>query len=100
MASSIVKGLEGAVMSRPSLGVKLGLLPPEGRDLILAGAILSITLNPLVFATVDGGRLDPGQAGIEKAVGAIGGTTCHAALRPVVVHPTSVNAGANAVEKA
>lgn len=35
------------------LGVVLGLLPPEGRDLILAGAILSITLNPLVFATVD-----------------------------------------------
>jgi CPA2 family monovalent cation:H+ antiporter-2 len=31
----------------------LGLLPPEGRDLILAGAILSITLNPLVFASVD-----------------------------------------------
>jgi len=35
------------------LGVALGLLPPEGRDLILAGAILSITLNPLVFATLD-----------------------------------------------
>jgi CPA2 family monovalent cation:H+ antiporter-2 len=35
------------------LGVTLGLLPPEGRDLILAGAILSITLNPLVFAAVD-----------------------------------------------
>jgi len=35
------------------LGVALGLLPPEGRDLILAGAILSITLNPLVFATID-----------------------------------------------
>jgi CPA2 family monovalent cation:H+ antiporter-2 len=36
-----------------ALGVVLGLLPPEGRDLILAGAIMSITLNPLVFATVD-----------------------------------------------
>ncbi|WP_020085691.1 YbaL family putative K(+) efflux transporter [Hyphomicrobium zavarzinii] len=35
------------------LGVTLGMLPAEGRDLILAGAILSITLNPLVFATVD-----------------------------------------------
>jgi CPA2 family monovalent cation:H+ antiporter-2 len=32
------------------LGVALGLLPSEGRDLILAGALLSITLNPLVFA--------------------------------------------------
>ena len=35
------------------LGVALGLLPSEGRDLILAGAILSITLNPLVFAILD-----------------------------------------------
>ena len=31
------------------LGVSLGLLPPEGQNLILAGALLSITLNPLVF---------------------------------------------------
>ena len=35
------------------LGVALGLLPPDGRDLILAAAILSITLNPLLFAAVD-----------------------------------------------
>jgi len=34
------------------LGVGLGLLPPEGRDLILAGALLSITLNPFAFSTV------------------------------------------------
>ena len=41
------------------LGVALGLLPPEGRDLVLAGALLSITLNPLVFAALDrlAGRL-------------------------------------------
>jgi monovalent cation:H+ antiporter-2, CPA2 family len=31
------------------LGVKLGVLPDQGRDLILAGALLSICLNPLVF---------------------------------------------------
>ena len=31
------------------LGVSLGLLPREGQDLILAGAILSITVNPLVL---------------------------------------------------
>ena len=31
------------------LGVSLGLLTREGQDLILAGAILSITLNPLAF---------------------------------------------------
>nr|WP_153368479.1 cation:proton antiporter [Rhizobium sp. ICMP 5592] len=38
------------------LGVSLGLLPREGQDLILAGAILSITLNQLVFAGT--GRLE------------------------------------------
>jgi monovalent cation:H+ antiporter-2, CPA2 family len=31
------------------LGITLGLLPTEGRDLILGGALLSITLNPLIF---------------------------------------------------
>ncbi|MET0293251.1 MAG: YbaL family putative K(+) efflux transporter [Steroidobacteraceae bacterium] len=35
-----------------ALGVSLGLMPEEGRDLILAGALLSITLNPFVFATI------------------------------------------------
>jgi CPA2 family monovalent cation:H+ antiporter-2 len=35
------------------LGVALNLLPKEGRDLILAGAIISIMLNPLIFAAVD-----------------------------------------------
>ena len=35
------------------LGVSLKLLPPEGRDLVLAGAILSILLNPLLFAALD-----------------------------------------------
>ncbi|MCV9997857.1 cation:proton antiporter [Pararhizobium sp. YC-54] len=31
------------------LGVSLGLLSQEGHDLVLAGAILSITINPLIF---------------------------------------------------
>lgn len=31
------------------LGVGLEILPPQGRDLILAGAIISIMLNPLIF---------------------------------------------------
>ncbi|MBA4205813.1 YbaL family putative K(+) efflux transporter [Pannonibacter phragmitetus] len=35
------------------LGGKLNLLPDQGRDLILAGAILSILLNPLFFAAID-----------------------------------------------
>jgi len=36
-----------------SLGLSLGLLPAEGRDLILAGAIISIILNPFLFAALD-----------------------------------------------
>jgi K+:H+ antiporter len=35
------------------LGVNLGLLPAQGRDLILAGAMLSILANPFIFAVVD-----------------------------------------------
>jgi CPA2 family monovalent cation:H+ antiporter-2 len=35
------------------LGVALGLLPPVGRDLILAGALLSILLTPFFFAGAD-----------------------------------------------
>ncbi|HET6674238.1 MAG TPA: cation:proton antiporter [Nitrospiraceae bacterium] len=33
------------------LGVTLGLLSLQGRDIILAGSILSIVLNPVLFAT-------------------------------------------------
>jgi CPA2 family monovalent cation:H+ antiporter-2 len=36
-----------------SLGVSLKLLPKDGQDLILAGAILSILINPLLFAVLD-----------------------------------------------
>jgi CPA2 family monovalent cation:H+ antiporter-2 len=36
-----------------ALGTDLKLLPAEGRDLVLAGAILSIMLNPLVFIAAD-----------------------------------------------
>lgn len=34
------------------LGVSLGVLPLEGQSLILAGALISIAVNPLFFATV------------------------------------------------
>jgi monovalent cation:H+ antiporter-2, CPA2 family len=36
-----------------NLGVSLGILPSEGQSLILAGAILSIALNPLVFRVIE-----------------------------------------------
>jgi CPA2 family monovalent cation:H+ antiporter-2 len=35
------------------LGVTLGLLPVEGRNFILAGAIISIAVNPIVFQTIE-----------------------------------------------
>jgi K+:H+ antiporter len=35
------------------LGLSLKLLPEEGRDLILAGAIITILINPLLFAALD-----------------------------------------------
>ena len=44
-----------------NLGVSLGLLPPEGQSLILAGAIISIALNPLLFHAIE-----PAQAWIRS----------------------------------
>jgi len=35
------------------LGTSLGMLPESGRNLVLAGAIISISLNPLLFALID-----------------------------------------------
>ncbi|MGH8645743.1 MAG: YbaL family putative K(+) efflux transporter [Gammaproteobacteria bacterium] len=35
------------------LGVSLKLLPTEGQSLILAGALISMTLNPLVFRAIE-----------------------------------------------
>lgn len=34
------------------LGLSLGILPTEGLNLVLAGALFSIALNPLVFASI------------------------------------------------
>jgi monovalent cation:H+ antiporter-2, CPA2 family len=36
-----------------ALGVSLKLLPPEGQSLIVAGALVSIAVNPLVFALIE-----------------------------------------------
>jgi len=41
------------------LGVALGLMPTDGRDLVLAGALISIMLNPLCFILSD--RLTPAR---------------------------------------
>jgi CPA2 family monovalent cation:H+ antiporter-2 len=50
-----------------ALGVQLGMLPAEGRDLILAGAIVSILLNPLVFVISDRWRSDRAKAAVAAA---------------------------------
>jgi CPA2 family monovalent cation:H+ antiporter-2 len=60
------------------LGVSLGLMPEAGRDLILAGAIISILLNPLVFAGAErllakplfGGAAEARLSGSAGALGA------------------------------
>lgn len=52
------------------LGVSLNLLPTLGRDLILAGAILSILLNPFSFAAID--WLKPKLEKSESALAALG----------------------------
>lgn len=44
-----------------NLGVSLGVLPTEGQSLILAGALFSIALNPLVFRAIE-----PAQAWIRS----------------------------------
>ena len=36
-----------------ALGVSLGLLPPAAQGLVVAGALLSITINPFVFGAVE-----------------------------------------------
>ncbi len=46
------------------VGLELKLLPPAGQSLIVAGALLSITLNPLVFSLV--GRVGHARAGAVK----------------------------------
>ena len=36
-----------------ALGMALGILPQQGQDLVLAGALITIMLNPVSFAVVD-----------------------------------------------
>ena len=46
------------------LGVALQILPAEGRDLILAGALLSILVNPFFFVAID--KLMPAASPLPK----------------------------------
>jgi monovalent cation:H+ antiporter-2, CPA2 family len=65
------------------IGSSLGILPTAGRDLILAGAILSILLNPFLFTAVERGhvRLMP-----RPATGSAAGTRPQA---PAAAEPST-----------
>lgn len=54
------------------LGVSLSLLPERGRNLVLAGAIISILLNPLLFAWLDRYLARHKPPGLEPASPAAG----------------------------
>jgi len=45
-----------------AMGIELGLLPAEARSLIVAGALFSITLHPLLFRLAARGNLPPKTA--------------------------------------
>ena len=68
------------------LGVGLGLLPAAGRDLVLAGALLSIMVNPMMFAGLarwlarQAATEKPGPAAIEPSPGPPLPTRDHAIL--------------------
>jgi len=73
------------------LGVSLGLLPEAGRGLILAGALLSILLNPLFFYAADRLRLRLNQplatASTSVATGNSGSASDRASMPPSVPEP-------------
>jgi CPA2 family monovalent cation:H+ antiporter-2 len=35
------------------MGVKLAIVPPEAKDLVVAGAMISILANPILFRALD-----------------------------------------------
>ena len=81
-----------------ALGISLGIFPPVGRDLILAGALISVSVNPLAFAVVGPiqrrlrryqnifSRLEPAQdlrlARLQVALDAQAAAKAPAAIRP------------------
>ncbi len=65
------------------LGVSLKLVSPTGQDLVLAGALISIMLNPLIFALLDRWearkkRMEPAAIAPEMAPGPSLDVTGHA----------------------
>ena len=52
-AQGQITGIADGLTDGVFVGVGLGLLPEDARDLILGAAIFSIVLNPLVFLAAD-----------------------------------------------
>jgi CPA2 family monovalent cation:H+ antiporter-2 len=72
--------------------VSLGLLPQQGRDLILAGAILSILLNPVAFWLVDRYKARAASVSRRRPAGSCS-RRAQAAIscrRPMTTRPISV----------
>src|SRR5690606_26483341 len=65
-----------------SLGVSLAILPPEGKDLILGGAIISIILNPVMFWAVE--RVRPR---LERKLGPADAARVEPTVAPAGVQP-------------
>ena len=42
------------------MGTKLAIVPPEAKDLVVAGAMISILANPLLFSLLDRWSADQG----------------------------------------
>ncbi len=78
-----------------TMGVSLAILPTEGKDLILAGALISIVLNPVVFWVLDVAkpRIEA-RRGIEPEVAARmePGEASHAATGPAATDAPSQGA--------
>lgn len=72
------------------LAVNLAIVPPEARDLVVAGSILSILVNPLMFLAID--RMAP-------ASGLKGGPRVQAAVQAAAVPAEPATPAAPQVEE-
>ncbi|WP_416355268.1 cation:proton antiporter [Aureimonas phyllosphaerae] len=86
------------------LGGRLNILPPQARDLILAGAILSIMLNPILFSSIDRLRQRLERGALVEAAPSVspatfgGGRGHEPQTQPAGTVPTHIPAGSVAIE--
>jgi K+:H+ antiporter len=76
-----------------ALGIGLGLMPPEGQSYILAGAILSIIINPILMFAAERARphLEAAPAGAGRVEPAMAASTAVPPSEPIDErHPTTL----------